>query len=237
MEKVHEIIVSASIEVLAFLGYNINIWTAENGFVIKIQSGHSYFRKEGIMNSENLQKLIEKAREMAVGNVWEEKAYKINMKILKIDSNNSAACTRLAKYFKLHNNLLGAKKMYIKALEIDPASQGARNNLDKIEIYQREKEFVDQIPTSKESYTAGQSMAQKGKYGLALKCFLKAYTIEPLLKYGISLAKTYWKLGKYEKVEKIHKELMDNNTSEDAINAINIGFAALLKDKKKYLVV
>jgi tetratricopeptide (TPR) repeat protein len=196
-----------------------------------------YFRKEGIMNPENLEKLIEKAREMATGNIWEESAFKINMKILKIDSNNSAAYTRLAKYYKLHNNLTGAKKMYIKALEIDPNSQGARNNLDKIDIYFQQKEFVDQIPTSKESYAAGQSMAQKGKYGLAVKCFLKAYSIDPLLKYGISLAKTYWKLGKYEKVETLHKELLEKNTSEDAIEAINIGFAALLKDKKKYLVI
>lgn len=189
------------------------------------------------MNSDNLQKLIDKARELALGNVWEENAFKINMKILKIDNNNSAACTRLAKYYKLHNNLTDAKKMYIKALEIDPSSQGARNNLDRIEIYQQEKEFVDQIQTSKESYTAGQNMAQKGKNGLALKCFLKAYTTEPLMKYGISLAKTYWKMGKYEKVEKLYKELMDSNPSSEASDIINVGFATLLKNKKKYLVV
>ena len=181
------------------------------------------------MNCDNLRKLISKAREMALGNRWEENAYKVNMKILEMDNNNSAACTRLAKYYKLNNNLTDAKKMYLKALEIDPNNHGARNNLEDIEKHQQEKIFIDQITTSRESYDAGRNLAQKGKYGLSIKCFLKAYSIEPLLKYALGLAKTYKKSGKHDEVKKLYKQLVDGNPSQNDIDVINVEFAILLQ--------
>ncbi len=46
------------------------------------------------MNNENLQKLVDKAGEMALHNVWGESAYKINVAILKIDCNNCSAYTK-----------------------------------------------------------------------------------------------------------------------------------------------
>jgi len=98
-----------------------------------------YGEKRMFMNSVNLQKLMVKAAKMALGNIWGENAYKINMAILKIDHNNCAACTRLAKYFKLNDNIAEAKNMYLKALEIDPNNRGAMNNLDDIEKEKKKK--------------------------------------------------------------------------------------------------
>jgi tetratricopeptide (TPR) repeat protein len=184
--------------------------------------------KEGVMKNENLQKLIDKAAEMALDNIWNENAFEVNMKILEID-NNSAACTRLAKYFMLNDNLADAKDMYIKALEINPNNQGAKNNLNKIEESQMETQFIDKMTTSRESYNAGQEMMKKGKYGFAVKCYLKAYNIEPLLKYRISLARAYSKQGEHDKIKKLYRELLDNHPSRDVMDAINVGFGALLK--------
>jgi tetratricopeptide (TPR) repeat protein len=90
-------------------------------------------KKRGYMNNANLKKLMDKAGKMALLNIWGENAYKINMAILKADHNNSAACTRLAKYYKLNNNIPKAKKMYLKALKINPNNRGAINNLYDIE--------------------------------------------------------------------------------------------------------
>ena len=99
------------------------------------------------MNNVNLQKYVDKAGEMALRNIWDEKAYKINIAILKIDHNNCAACTRLAKYYMLNGNITEAKNMYLKALDIDPNSRVAINNLFDIEKDQKESEAVNKINT------------------------------------------------------------------------------------------
>jgi len=181
------------------------------------------------MNSSNCQKLINKAREMALANIWEENAFRINMKILEVDSNNFAACTRLAKYYKLNDNLVDAKKMYLKALEIEPNSQGVKNNLIDIEKYQSDKLFVDQIATTRELYAAGLNLTQKGKLSLAVKCFLKAYNVEPLLDYAVGLARIYRKLGRHDKIEALYNELIANRSSKNTIDAVNNKFATLLQ--------
>lgn len=85
------------------------------------------------MNNMDLQKLICRAGEMASRNVWGDNAYKINMAILKADQNNGAACTRLAKYYKLADKMEEAKSMYVRALEINPENRGAINNLIEME--------------------------------------------------------------------------------------------------------
>lgn len=180
------------------------------------------------MNRNLLSKLVSKAGEMAVANNWGENAFKINTMILKMDSTNSAACTRLAKYFRLHNNLPEAKNMYSKALEINPNNQGAKNNLIEIEKYQNEKEFVDKLTTSRDANDAARSLSQKGRYELSIKCFQKAYSIEPLLKYAVSVAKIYNKTGKHEEVGKLYKKVLDDNSSLKDIDAINSAFTVLL---------
>lgn len=116
------------------------------------------------MNNVNLQKLVDKAGEMALRNIWGENAYKINMIILKRDSNNLAACTRLAKYYLLNDNVEEAKNMYSRALEIDPNSRGAINNLNEIEKDQQENEAIGKIKTVGELFRAGQSSMIKGRY-------------------------------------------------------------------------
>jgi Flp pilus assembly protein TadD len=91
------------------------------------------------MKHTDLPRLIKKAGEMALHDVWGENAYKINMAILHLDKNNTAAYTRLAKYYKLTDNIAEAKNMYLKALEIDPRNRGAINNLTDMEKKQKEK--------------------------------------------------------------------------------------------------
>ncbi len=181
------------------------------------------------MNRELFDQLVSNASEMALANKWGEKAFKTNMKIIEIDSSNSPAYTRLAKYFRLNDNLTEAKNMYSKALEINPNNQGARNNLIEIETYQHDKEFVDMLPTSREAFDAARTLAQKGKYGLSIKCFLKAYSIEPLLKYAFPLAKVYKKLGKYDEVKKMYNQLLNTNSSQNNIDAINAEFVVLMQ--------
>lgn len=179
------------------------------------------------MNNVNLQKLVDKAGEMALRNMWGENAYKINMAILKMDHNNSAACTRLAKYYKLNDNIAEAKNMYLKALEIDPNNQGAINNLNDIERDQQESNTVDQIETAGKLFQVGQSSMLKGKYKLAVKLFSKAYSIEPLLKYAVSLAGVYKKMGKHDSVEKLYRQLIDDNHIQADVEAINNEFKTL----------
>jgi tetratricopeptide (TPR) repeat protein len=181
------------------------------------------------MNRDLFDKLVNKASEMALANKWNEKAYKINMMLLEMDSQNSAACTRLAKYFKLNDNLMEAKKMYSMALEINPNNQGAKNNLLEIETYQHEKEFVDMLSTGREAYDTARNLAQKGKYGLSTKCFLKAYSLEPVLKYAFTLARMYKRLGKHDDVKNLYTQLVNDNSSQKNTDAINAEFALLMQ--------
>ena len=183
------------------------------------------------MINSDLQKLMDKAGEMAIRNMWGESAYKINTAILRIDNNNSAACTRLAKYYRLNDNIAEAKKMYLKALEINPNNQGVINNLNDIEKEQQEMDTIEQMKTGGELYTAGRNSIRKGQYKLALKLLLKAYKGEPLVKYALSLADAYKKLGEHERVGELHRELLIAHPSSADVNAINVGFS-LLKGSK-----
>lgn len=97
------------------------------------------------MNNVNLKNLVKKAGEMASDNNWGQDAYTINKAILEIDHNNGPSCTRLAKYYKMNDNIAEAKNMYLKALDIDPDSRIAINNLQAIEKDQKEKEALDKI--------------------------------------------------------------------------------------------
>jgi tetratricopeptide (TPR) repeat protein len=177
------------------------------------------------MNNVSLQKLVDKAREMAVSNIWGENTYKINMAILKIDQNNCAACTRLAKYYKLNDKITEAKNMYLRALEIDPTNRGAINNLDNMEIDQKESEAVEEIKTTKECIKQGKNCMRKGNYNLAAKLYFKAYSLEPLLVHAVSLAGAYKKMGKDDSIEKLYSQLINDNQAD--VEAIKNEFKAL----------
>lgn len=183
------------------------------------------------MNNVNLQKLVDKAGEMALRNIWGENAFKINMAILKKDHNNGAACTRLAKYYKLNDNITEAKNMYLKALDIDPYNRGAINNLNDIEKDQKESDAVDKIKTTVELLKAGENSMLKAKYKLAAKLFSKAYSIEPLLINAVSLAGAYKKMGKYDRIEKLYGQLIDGNHIQADVEAINNEFKTLRQDE------
>jgi tetratricopeptide (TPR) repeat protein len=179
------------------------------------------------MNKVNLQKLVDKAGRMALRNIWGENAYKINMAILEMDQNNCAACTRLAKYYKLNDNIPEAKNMYLKVLGIDPNNRGAINNLFDIEKDQKESDVVDKIITVGELLKEGQNSMKKGRYRLASKLFSKAYGIEPLLIYAVSLACAYKEMGEYGRIEKIYRQLIDGSGSQADADAIRNEFKML----------
>ena len=183
------------------------------------------------MNCENLRKLLDMSNEMALNNLWGEKSYIINMKIWGMDNNNFTTCIRLAKYYKLNDNMPDAKRMYLKALEIYPDNYVAKINLREIERLHEETKFIDELVTSRECYNSGQKLAKKGRYWLARECYLKAYSMEPLLEYGVGLAKSYSKLGEHNKIKKLYKELIDNNPSLDTMEDIEDEFEELLKAK------
>ena len=184
------------------------------------------------MSNVDLQKLVDRAGEMAMRNIWNEKAYKINIAILKADRNNCAACTRLAKYYKLNENFAEAKNMYLKALDIDPTNRGAMNNLDDMAKDQKETDAVDKMKTTGELVKAGQSSMLKGKYKLAVKLYSKAYSIEPLLMYVVSLAGAYKVLGKYDCIEKLYAQLIDGKHTKADVEAINKEFKTLRQNVK-----
>lgn len=188
-------------------------------------------RKEDKMSNGNLQKLVDRAEKMALRNIWGENSYKINLVILKLDPHNCAAYTRLAKYYKLEDNIEEAKNMYFKALEIDPGNRGAINNLGEIEKEQKENDFVNQIQTIGDLYKAGQNSMLKGKHNMAVKLFAKAFGLDPSLKHAVSLAGAYEKTGRHDRIEKVYRQLIDDNPNQNDIKAIENEFEALRSNK------
>lgn len=179
------------------------------------------------MNKVDLPKLVDKAGQMALNNIWDEKSYKINMAILKLDHKNCAAYTRLAKYYKLNENITEAKNMYLKALDIDPENRGAINNLNDFEKDEKESDVVDKMKTTGELLKEAQHSMLKGKYNFAAKLFLKAYSIEPVLTYAVSLAGAYKKMDKYDKIENLYNQLIGGNQIQSELEIINNEFKAL----------
>lgn len=176
---------------------------------------------------QNLQKLVDRAGKMALRNIWGENSYKINKAILKLDINNCAAYTRLAKYYRLDDNIEEARNMYLRALEIDPNNRGAINNLNEIEKEQKENDAVNQIQTIGDLLKEGQNSMLKGRYMMAVKLFAKAFGLEPSLRHAISLAGAYEKVGRYDRIEKIYRQLIDDNSKQNDIEAIENQFKAL----------
>lgn len=184
------------------------------------------------MKNVNLEMLVDKAGEMALHNIWGENAYKINMAILKMDHTNSAACTRLAKYYRLNDNITEAKNMYLKALDIDPNNRGAINNLHDIERDQKENDDIDKIKTTSELFKEGKHSVVKGKYKLAVKLFKKAYSMDPLLMYAVSLAGVYKKMGDFDRIVKLYKQLIEDSHLQANVEDINSEFKTLGLDAK-----
>jgi len=182
------------------------------------------------MNSANLQKLIERAGKMALRNIWGEDSRKINMAILKLDPDNCAAYTRLAKYYKLVDKIDEAENMYLKTLEIDPDNRGAINNLHEIERDRKENDAVNKIKTIGELLKEGQSNMLKGRYNLAAKLFQKAYGIEPSLMHAVNLAGAYKEAGRYDRIEKLYLELISDKSRQADIDAIDSEFGKLRVD-------
>lgn len=176
------------------------------------------------MGNINLQNLVNIAGKMASRNIWGEDSYKINMAILKLDPSNCAACTRLAKYYKLDDNIEEAKNMYLRALKIEPNNRGAINNLNEMEKDQNEFDIVNQIQTISDLLKEGQSTLLKGKYSMSVKLYAKVFELEPSLKNAVCLAGAYEKVGRYDRIEKIYKQLIDNNSEQIDIEAIENGF-------------
>lgn len=183
------------------------------------------------MNCITLRKLIDKSDELSANNSWEGKTYVVNKKIWIVDNNNFTACTRLAKYYKLNDNIPEAKRMYLNALVIYPNNDGVKNNLIEMDRLIEETKFIDEFTTSRECYNSGLKLTQKGHHRLAVKCYLKAYSLERLLEYAVSLARGYRKLGKQDEIKKLYKELMDSSPSLDKED-IKAEFAELLKGRK-----
>lgn len=179
------------------------------------------------MSNANLQKLVDRAGKMALHNIWSENSYKINMAILKLDPYNCAAYTRLAKYYKLDDNIEEARNMYLRALEIDPDNRGAINNLNEIEKEQKENDAVNQIQTIGDLYREGQNSMSKGRYKMAVKLFAKAFGLEPSLRHAVCLAGAYEKVGRYDRIEKIYRQLIDENSKQNDIVAIENEFKTL----------
>lgn len=179
------------------------------------------------MSNANLQNLVDRAEKMALRNIWGENSYKINMAILKLDPNNCAACTRLAKYYKLDDNIEEARNMYLRALEIDPNNRGAINNLNEMEKEQKEIDVVNQIQTIGDLIKEGQNYVLKGRYTMAVKLFTKVFGLEPSLRHAICLAGVYEKVGRSDRIEKIYQQLIDNNSEQIDIEAIENEFKAL----------
>ena len=67
----------------------------------------------------------------------------------------------------------------------------------------------------------------KGRYGMAVKLFLKAFGLEPSLIHAVSLAHAYKKVGRYDRIEKIYRQLIDGNSGQKDIEAIENEFRAL----------
>jgi tetratricopeptide (TPR) repeat protein len=116
-------------------------------------------------------------------------------------------------------------------LEIDPNNRGALNNLSDIERDQKETDAVNKIKTTGELLKEGQSSMTKGKYKLAVKLYLKAYGAEPLLKNAVNLAGAYKKMGKFDRIEKLYKQFITDNT-QDNIETIDNEFKFLRMNEK-----
>jgi len=179
------------------------------------------------MSNINLQDLVDRAGNMALNNIWGENSYQINMDILKLDPNNCAAYTRLAKYYKLDDNIEEARNMYLRVLEINPNNRGAINNLNEMEKEQRENDDVSQMKSIGDLVKAGKTSILKGKYKMAVKLFERAFGLEPSLKHAISLAGAYEKAGRHDRIEIIYHQLINDHSQQNDIEAIENEFKAL----------
>ncbi len=85
-----------------------------------------------------VKQLEEQAVDAAINYKW-DKAIEINNELLRVDPENLGAYLRLGYIYLQSRKLNDAKKSYQKALNIQPASQIAKENLERIEILEEKK--------------------------------------------------------------------------------------------------
>lgn len=85
-----------------------------------------------------LKQLEEQAVDAAINYKW-DKAIEINNELIRIDPENLGAYLRLGYIYLQSRKLNDAKKAYQKALNIQPASQIAKENLERIKILEEKK--------------------------------------------------------------------------------------------------
>lgn len=86
----------------------------------------------------NIKNLEQQAIDFAIASEWED-AVSMNKKIIELDEENLQANLRLGYSYVQLNQFEEAKKIYTRALEIQPKNHIAEEYLEKIEILSKKK--------------------------------------------------------------------------------------------------
>lgn len=75
---------------------------------------------------------IRQAETLSQSSVWDERALRINARIIELDEKNVGARTRLAKYYLDAGNADEAGRLYEETLKLEPTNRIARNTVDRL---------------------------------------------------------------------------------------------------------
>lgn len=179
------------------------------------------------MRAGRLKSLTERAEDYArVGN-WSQEAGAVNAAILKLDPENVAAHTRLAKWCLERGRGADAEKLYRRPLQLDPANRIARNCLAEIVRQRRHDTIVAELSTFDQLFHRGVEERRKGHLDLAATLLEKAEALASSDAARIALAGAYRDLQRLARAETIYRSILRRRENR----AAQVGLAAVLRDK------
>lgn len=179
----------------------------------------------------DLSLLIKNAQKRASSKKFDDISIEMNIQILKIDSKNCGAYTRLAKCFEIIEKYAGSLEMYKKVLEFDYDNIIARNGKSRIEKKIKNndlRESIKGMDDQHEIISIGIAAKQGSDNNIAIIAFERAREICASEFILSSLGGAYRHAGKYDKAEEIYNEAIGKYSS----NVSMVGLAAVYRDKK-----
>lgn len=157
---------------------------------------------------DELAALMRRAKELALADDFGAEALQLNERILELDPDDAAACTRLGRVYAESGRLDAAEEMWRRALRADPSNRIAKNRIAEIEEQRRRAAEIGRWRTAaaglsraSEAQSIARSAKDEGDLAKAAAYYLRASELDDRKECLTAAAAALRRLGEYEQAE------------------------------------
>ncbi|NLN18828.1 MAG: tetratricopeptide repeat protein [Firmicutes bacterium] len=180
----------------------------------------------------DIQRLRERAEELAENDDWGDEALSVNSQLTELDPNDVSAYNRLARVHIKREQYFKAMLIYDRVLEIDPTNRIARNGQRRCRQHLSPREDVDTAHPILASddpesvYEIGRTAQKTEDYELAVIALERAVELCDRPSWRAALASAYRHAGELEEAAQTYCELLEYDPNN---SVYRVGLAAVFR--------